>query len=94
MAPPRDAPLPSATSRCSEPRTRKAIQQRVDELMAHTSPRYAGLQVRAGVVFSIKAQPPKQQALPVAPSSTDDLATDVDGILFHELGVPSKEVRR
>ncbi len=56
--------------------SRRAIQERVDELMADTSPSYTDLQVRDGVVFAIKAQPPKQQALLVTLSSVDDLATE------------------
>ncbi len=56
--------------------SRRAIQERVDALMADTSPTYSGLQVRHGVVFAIKAQPPKQQALLVSLSSVDDLATE------------------
>ncbi len=59
----------------SEP-SRTAIQDRVDALMADTSPTYSRLTVRRGVVFAIKAQPPAQQPLLVALASVDDLASE------------------
>ncbi len=56
--------------------SRRAIQERVEALMADTSPTYSQLETRHGVVFAIKAQPPKQQALLVSLTSVDDPSTE------------------
>jgi len=57
----------------SEP-SRQAIQDRVSELLTDASPTYFALKVNRGVVFALKAQPPRQQPVLVALASVDDLA--------------------
>ena len=54
--------------------SRQAIQERVSELLTDTSPTYFQLKVNRGVVFALKAQPPRQQPVLVALTSVDDLS--------------------
>src|SRR5262249_3342963 len=53
-----------------------AIKARFRELIHATSPSYYDLQSRAGMLFAMKNQPPKQQPIMVVLRSADDPASE------------------
>ncbi len=53
---------------------RSATKQRLQELVAASSPAYYNLQYRAGMLFAMKYQPPQQQPMLVVMRSADDPA--------------------
>src|SRR5947209_3135265 len=55
---------------------RAAIEKQLTEWYAKTSPSYSSLVSRPGVLFAMKFQPPKQQALLVTLASADDLKSE------------------
>ena len=55
---------------------RTAIEKQLKEWYAKTSPNYFSLVSRAGILFSMKFQPPKQQPLLVTLASADDLKSE------------------
>lgn len=69
--------------------SRPLIKERLQQLFAGSSGRYFGLQYRAGMLFAMKAQPPRQQPMLVTLRSADDLAgekTIVDPNAMSEKG--------
>ena len=55
---------------------RAAIEKQLQEWYAKTSPSYSSLVSRAGILFAMKFQPPKQQPLLVTLASADDLKSE------------------
>ncbi|MFP2908269.1 prolyl oligopeptidase family serine peptidase [Pyxidicoccus sp. 3LFB2] len=55
---------------------REGLRQRISELLSWKSPAYFGLQEAGGTLFSVKAQPPKQQAFLVVLGSVDDTSKE------------------
>jgi len=55
---------------------RTAIEKRLQEWYAKTSPNYFSLVSRPGILFTTKFQPPKQQPLLVTLASADDLKSE------------------
>ena len=55
--------------------SRKALQDELQRLMTHPSPRYTDLTVRGAQIFALLTQPPKQQAMVVSLRSLDDAAS-------------------
>src|SRR6266511_1435010 len=55
---------------------RAAIAKQLQEWYAKTSPSYSSLVSRPGILFAMKFQPPKQQALLVTLASADDLKSE------------------
>lgn len=55
---------------------REGLRQRITELLSWKSPGYYGLQEAGGTLFSMKAQPPKQQAFLVVLGSVDDTSKE------------------
>ena len=55
---------------------RAAIEKQLTEWYAKTSPSYFSLVSRAGILFAMKFQPPKQQPLLVTLASPDDPASE------------------
>ena len=53
-----------------------AIEKQLTEWYAKTSPSYSSLVSRAGILFAMKFQPPKQQQLLVTLSSADELKSE------------------
>ena len=56
--------------------SRPAIKARLQQLIGATSPSYYNLQFRAGMLFAMKNQPPKQQPMLVMMRSADDPASE------------------
>jgi prolyl oligopeptidase len=52
-----------------------ALRRRLKELLTDPSPGYADLQVRGGLVFALKKQPPKEQPFLIAFRSAADIGT-------------------
>jgi prolyl oligopeptidase len=68
---------------------RATIKQRLQHLFAGSSAKYYDLQYRGGMIFAMKSQPPKQQAMLVTLRSAEDLAgerTVVDPNLMSATG--------
>jgi len=55
---------------------RPAIYEQLKKIYGGASPEYHSLQVRPGIIFAIKKQPPLQQPLLVTLTSVDDLSTE------------------
>src|SRR5579859_1051699 len=55
--------------------TRAAIKDRLKQLVADSSASYYDLQFRAGMLFAMKYEPPKQQPMLVVLRSADDPAS-------------------
>src|SRR5207237_9109397 len=55
---------------------RSAIEKRLTDWYAKTSPSYSSLVSRPGKLFAMKFQPPKQQPMLVALASADDLKSE------------------
>jgi prolyl oligopeptidase len=54
---------------------REALRARFTQLMSGSSPSFRGLRIEGGVLFAMKAQPPKQQPFLVTLASPDDPAS-------------------
>src|SRR5256714_12744717 len=55
---------------------RAAIEKQLTDWYAKTSPSYSGIVSRPGILFAMKFQPPKQQAMLVTLASADDLKSE------------------
>ena len=55
--------------------SRDAIRERITGLLSHQSPAHFGMQQKGGVLFSMRFQPPRQQAALVVLPSVDDPST-------------------
>jgi prolyl oligopeptidase len=55
---------------------REKIEKQLTEWYAKTSPSYSGLISRAGILFALKFQPPKQQPILVTLASADNLKSE------------------
>jgi prolyl oligopeptidase len=55
---------------------RAAIEKKLTDWYAKTSPSYSSLVSRPGILFAMKFQPPKQQPMLVTLASTDDLKSE------------------
>jgi prolyl oligopeptidase len=55
---------------------RPALYEQLKKIFSEASPEYESLQVRPGLIFALKKQPPLQQPLLVALTSVDDLSTE------------------
>jgi prolyl oligopeptidase len=55
---------------------RAPIEKQLTEWYAKTSPSYYGIVSRAGILFTLKFQPPKQQPMLVTLASADDLKSE------------------
>jgi prolyl oligopeptidase len=56
---------------------RSALEKRLTELYAKTSPSYSSIVSRPGQLFALKFQPPKQQPMLVRLTSADDLKSEM-----------------
>src|SRR5216117_3946733 len=80
---------------------RAAIEKQLTDWYAKTSPSYSGIVSRPGILFAMKFQPPKQQAMLVTLASADDLksekmvldpnALDTKGTTAIDWFVPSRD---
>jgi prolyl oligopeptidase len=55
---------------------RAHVKTRVSQLLTSRSPAYSGIRYRAGLLFALKDQPPKEQPLLVVLKSADDLGSE------------------
>ena len=55
---------------------RSIFYEQLKRIYGEASPEYHSLQVRPGLIFAIKKQPPLQQPLLVTLTSVDDLSTE------------------
>ena len=56
--------------------SRAKIEQQLKEWYAKTSPSYASMEARPGLLFALKSQPPKQQPMLVTLASANDLKSE------------------